>query len=99
MKMPATTPATTVRLKPQYKDGVTQLAKLTNRSSSYIINQAVRDYLERNAAYLEELNAAVESIETAPTYEAEQVFAWMDTWRTEERKPFSEVVTPHNKDS
>ncbi len=85
---------TTIRLAEEHKRGVTQLAELTNRSRSYIINQAVGDYLRRNATYLQELDEAVASIETGPTYAAEEVFAWMDTWGTKERKPFDEVVTP-----
>ena len=97
MNMPSVIPPMTVRMDEQTRAGVSHLAKLTNRSRSYIINQAVQTYLAKNSAYLEELNEAVESIHTKPTYDAEEVFAWMDTWGTKERKPFSEVVTPHNK--
>ena len=41
-------------------------------------------------AYAEELNQAVASIDKEPTYEADDVFSWMKTWRTEDEKPLSE---------
>ncbi|MGV6851628.1 MAG: CopG family ribbon-helix-helix protein [bacterium] len=95
--MTSAIPPMTVRLGEREREGVSLLAKLTNRSRSYIVTQAVQDYLAKNAAYLQELNEAVESIETRPSYEAEEVFAWMDTWGTAERKPFEEAVVPHYK--
>ncbi len=97
--MPSATPPMTVRLSEQQREGVSQLAKLTNRSRSYIISQAVQAYLAKNSAYLQDLQEAVDSIETKPTYEAGEVFAWMKTWGTQEEQPFDKAVVAHYKNS
>ncbi len=87
--MPTSTP-TTIRLNEQNKENVERFSKLTNRSRSYIINEAIEAYVQDRISYVEELNQAVASIDTDPTYSAEDVFSWMKTWGTDEEKPFSE---------
>ena len=68
-----------------------RFAKLTNHSHSFIINEAVEFYVQDRMAYLEDLNSAIASIDSGPTYNAEDVFRWMETWGTEDEKPASEV--------
>jgi len=89
--MPSSIPPVTVRFNEETRNNLTQFAKLTNRSRSYVINQAVEAFLATRMAYLDELNAAVDSIETHPTYAAKDVFDWMHTWGTEEEKPFDQA--------
>ena len=48
---------------------------------------------ESDAAYLQELNEAVASIDTHPTIPAEEVFAWMRTWGTESEIPMPFIDT------
>lgn len=86
--MPAT--PTTVRLKEQNRKDIDRFAKLTKRSRSFIINEAVELYMKNRIHYLEELNAAVDSIDSEPTYPAKEVFAWMNTWGSDEEKPLEE---------
>lgn len=95
--MPSTIPPMTVRFSEKTRDGVAHLAKLTNRSRSYIINQAVESYLAERNAYLQDLNEAVESIDTRPTYAADDVFTWMRTWGSEDRQSFADAVPPNSK--
>lgn len=52
---------------------------------------------QSSSRYIDDLNNAVESIKTSPTYEAKDVFAWMRTWGTDQRKPFNEVVASVEK--
>lgn len=85
--MPSTIAPTTVRLTEDTQRGLSLLAKLTNRSKSHIINEALQSYLETKSAYLRDLNEAVASIDTKPTHEASDVFAWMRTWGTENEQP------------
>lgn len=48
---------------------------------------------------LSELNAAVESLETHPTYFLDDVFDWMHTWGTEDEKPFDQTKAIPSKHS
>ena len=81
---------TTIRLNEQNRKNVDRFSKLTNRSRSYIINEALEAYVQERIAYVEELDQAVASIDREPTYAADDVFAWMKTWGTEEEKPLHE---------
>ena len=89
--MTMTTTPTTVRLKEQNRENLDRFSKLTKRSRSFIVNEAVEHYMKNRIHYLEELNAAVDSIDTEPTYPADEVFAWMNSWGTDEEKPLEET--------
>ena len=81
--MEMTTATFSVRIPEKLKDEVEQFASLTKRSRSYIVKEAVESYMEDRLAYLQELNEAVESIDTQPTYVAADVFSWARTWGTD----------------
>jgi predicted transcriptional regulator len=83
-----------IRLDDKNKTNIDRLAKMTRRSRSYIINEAVESYLRDRIAYLNDLDEAISSIDTQPTEDAERVFAWMKTWGTKQEKPASEIFTP-----
>ena len=68
-----------------------RFAKLTNNSPSSIINEAVEYYVQDRMAYLADLNTAIASIDTGPTYSGDEVFSWMRTWGAEDEKPASEL--------
>lgn len=88
--MPSSTPPLTVRLPEKTRADVDRFAELTKRSRSFIIKEAVEQYLQDRSAYLAELDAAVASIDAAETYDAETVFDWMKTWGTADEKPLAE---------
>jgi len=50
--------------------------------------------MEERAAYLSELNEAVASIDTDPTYDFDTVTNWTKTWGTKAEKSLSEVDLP-----
>jgi predicted transcriptional regulator len=89
--MTSANPATTVRFSEKTLVDMDRFAKLTKRSRSFIINEAVESYLEDRIAYLADLDAAVTSIDTQPTYSAETVFGWAKTWGTADEKPLAEA--------
>jgi len=89
--MPTSTTPTTVRLTDRNQENIERYTKLTKRSRNYVINEMLDAQLEDRIAYLEELNEAVASIDTEPTYDAEDVFAWMKTWGTDEEKPLEQT--------
>lgn len=78
---------TSVRLTEENARNIEQFAKLTRRSRSYLINEALEAYIKDRLAYVQELQEAVDSIETEPTYAAEDVFQWMRSWGTDAELP------------
>ncbi len=92
--MTSATPATTVRFAEKTRVDMDRYAKLTKRSRSFIINEAVESYLEDRIAYLAGLDEAVASINTQPTYSADAVFGWTKTWGTKDEKAFTEADLP-----
>lgn len=49
----------TIRLEPELKNRLDQLASITNRSKSFLAAEAIRDFIELNEWQVQEINAAV----------------------------------------
>lgn len=81
-----------VRFNETTKASIDRFAKLTRRSRSFIINEGMEAYMRERLAYIEEINAAIATIDTEPSYDAESVFAWMKTWGTPASVPASEFI-------
>lgn len=66
-------------------------AQRLRRSKGWIINDAVREYLEREeqrVGRLEDTKAALSEVEAGDLIDGEDVLAWLDSWGTEqEREP------------
>ena len=80
-----------IKLSEKTQVDLDRFAKLTRRSHSFIINEALEHYLQDRMTYLAELDVAVASIDTGPTYPAEEVFQWMRTWGMKDSKRAAEV--------
>jgi len=80
-----------VRLPEQLKNDVDSYAAMTKRSRSFIVKEAIAAYMEERAAYLSELNEAVASIDTHPTYDFDRVSKWTKTWGTKNEQSLSDV--------
>jgi len=78
---------TSIRLPDDVRIQADKLAELTDRSRSYVVAEAVRQYTAERLAYLQELDEAVASIDTQPTYDLKDVRAWIHTWGTDDEKP------------
>ena len=83
-----------IRLEDANRENIDRFAKLTKRSRSFIVNEALEAYLVDRMAYVEDLNAAVASIDTEPSYSAEQVHTWMRAWGTEDEASARKAMTP-----
>lgn len=90
--MPNVAVPTSVRLTEDNARQVDLLSKLTRRSRSFVINEALEAYMKGRLAYIQELQAALASLETEPTYEADDVFSWMQSWDTENELPSPRVA-------
>ena len=80
-----------VRLPEQLKKDVDSYASMTKRSRSFIVKEAIAAYMAERAAYLSELNEAVASIDTEPTYDFDRVSKWTKTWGTKGKQPLTDV--------
>lgn len=85
---------TSIRLPDDVRILADKLAELTDRSRSYVVAEAVRQYTAERLAYLQELDEAMASIDTKPTYDLKDVRAWMHTWGTDNEKPLAEANIP-----
>lgn len=72
-----------VRLEDQNRDNVDRFAKMTKRSRSFIINEAVEAYLKDRIQYLVELDEAVADAQSGYGHSRDQIHTWMKSWGTE----------------
>ena len=80
--MPAKAETFSVRLSDDVKTQVDHLAKLTRRSRSFIVNEAIAIYMRDRSEYIRELEMAVKSAESGVGHSSDQIFGWMKSWGT-----------------
>ena len=84
-----------IRLNDRNKANVDRFAKMTRRSRSFVINEALEAYLKDRIRYLDELNEAVADAQSGYGHSSEQVHAWMKSWGTKNESPApSPDITP-----
>ena len=77
---------TSIRLQPEIENPLETLAKKLDRSKNYIINQAIKEFLERKALDEQrwsETISAIDSVKSGKTIDAEAVNDWLDSWGSE----------------
>ncbi len=95
--MPSKAETFSVRLSDSVKSQVDELARLSKRSRSYIVQEAIASYVQDRAAYLREIDEAVLSAESGLAHSGEQIFGWMKTWGTDNEMPSPQPdITPNN---
>ena len=68
----------TVRLTPELSDRLEALARDTKRSKSYLANEAIASYVERNAWQIEEIRKGLEEARSGtPGVPHEEVEKWV----------------------
>jgi len=80
---------TSVRLNEDVEKPLDELARKLDRSKSYLINQAVREFVARQAAEdarWEETLGALDSVKQGDVIEEAAVNAWLDSWGTRKVK-------------
>ena len=79
-------PVTSIRLQEELEQPLADLANQTDRSRNWIINQAVRQYIEsqqlEQQRWLETL-PALESVKQGKSIAASDVEQWLATWGTD----------------
>ena len=74
---------TTVRLQPEVEEGLEKIADKLNRTKSWVINQALREFLERQDLEQQRWNETLEAMESVAqgrVVSGESVHAWLASW-------------------
>jgi predicted transcriptional regulator len=74
---------TSIRLQPEIETPLEELAAKLDRSKNYIINQAIKEYIERQS--IEDLRwdetlEALNSIKSGSSLPEEEVNDWLESW-------------------
>ncbi len=82
---------TSIRLQPEIEAPLEKLAEKLDRSKNYLINQAIREFIERKISsdmrWTETLEA-INSVRTGKLVDEEEVSQWLESWGTDnELKP------------
>ncbi len=74
---------TSVRLQPEIEDPLNKLSKTLDRSKSYLINQAIKEFLARKSLeeqrWVETLEA-IDSVKSGKLIEEKEVNDWLESW-------------------
>jgi len=77
---------TSIRLQPEIENPLEELASKLDRSKNYLINQAIKEFLERKSMgekrWIETLEA-IDSAKSGKLVNEQEVNAWLDSWGTE----------------
>lgn len=82
--------ATTVRLQPEIEKNLEAMAGKLHRTKSWLINQALKEYIERQEleqARWQETMKAMESVAQGKIVSAEAVHTWLQTWGSANELP------------
>ena len=76
---------TTVRLQPEVEESLEAMAGRLHRTKSWLINQALREYIQRQEQEQlrwQETVQAMESVARGDVVSGEAVHAWLRSWGT-----------------
>ncbi len=81
---------TTVRLQPEVEESLEAMAGKLRRTKSWLINQALREYMQRQEqeqVRWEETLRAMESVAQGKVVSGEAVHAWLRSWGSSKELP------------
>ena len=78
----------TVRLDDETKAKLDRLAKATSRTKSYLVSNAIREFIDVNEWQIQEITRTVHEADRpgAKFTKHEEVAAWLDTWGSKKEK-------------
>jgi predicted transcriptional regulator len=83
-------PVTSIRLQEDLDELLDQAASRLHRSKNWVINQALREYLERNKDEQGRWQETVEALKSASEGKlvgADKVHEWLDSWGKDDELP------------
>ncbi len=85
---------TSIRLSDDLDGPLNELASKLERSKNYIINQAIKEYLERQSVdelRWQETLEALESVKSGKAIDSNSVHEWLASWGTTSEKTAPKV--------
>ncbi|MDQ6433673.1 ribbon-helix-helix protein, CopG family [Mesorhizobium sp. LHD-90] len=83
-----------VRLPPETKKELEEYARATQRSTAFVVKEAVEAHLAERRAYLAAIEEAEREIERGETVDGEEVIKWLESWGTANELPPPSVRKP-----
>ncbi|MDH5572549.1 MAG: ribbon-helix-helix protein, CopG family [Gammaproteobacteria bacterium] len=83
-------PVTSIRLQEDLEDLLEKAVSRLHRSKNWVINQAVREYLERDMNEQQRWQETVEALKSASAgklVDADRVHAWLESWGKDDELP------------
>ena len=84
-------PVTSVRLSPEIEEKLESVAERARRTKSWLINEAVKDYLDRlgqDERRWQETVGALASVKAGRIVDGDDIMKWLATWgKKAEKKP------------
>ena len=80
----------TLRLSPETKRELEAYARATQRSSAFIVKEALEAHLEERRAYLAAIEEAEREADEGVFVSGEAVLKWMRSWGTDNELPVPE---------
>jgi predicted transcriptional regulator len=80
---------TSIRLNPELEEPLEKTAAKLDRSKNYLINQAVKEFLQRQASAedrWQETLAALDSVKNGNLVNESSVKEWLESWGSENEK-------------
>lgn len=80
---------TSVRLNSEVEAPLENLAHKLDRSKNYIINQAIKEYVQRQSmedSRWEDTLEALNSVKEGKTIDGDEVTSWLESWGTEKEQ-------------
>jgi len=82
---------TSIRLQPEIENPLEKLAIKLDRSKNYLINQAIKEFIERKSIAEKRWNEtleAIDSVKAGKLINEDEVNAWLNSWGSDdELKP------------
>ncbi len=72
-----------IRMEEETISKINKIAELEDRDRSYIINKAVKEYLDYQEYILQQINEGIKDIEEGRVYSEKEVFAFLDEKKQE----------------
>ena len=73
-----------VRVKQSKADALEKLAEATDRPKSWLIEQALDQYLETQAWQVEHIRQGLAELDAGQGYEHTEIKAWLESWGTDD---------------
>ena len=87
-----------IRLKPEIKKRLAKLAKVSGRSSNFLISDAVESYVADQERMLAEIRRADRQVKTGHYIRHEDMKAWLLSWGTDRELPPPKCVCGREHD-